>query len=101
PNQIQILPLLLERSVHQVINRRRPLVTWNKTFPEGGWEVGVGRRRARLNNPADRLRESFLHSQPWKGFDDRRHLSAGHHLVTPATPIKADTHRRQRNLGLF
>jgi len=45
--------LLLERSIHQEIHRRRPLVAWDKTFPEVAREIVVGGLRLELDNAAD------------------------------------------------
>src|SRR5215475_7650583 len=93
--------LFLKRGVQQVIHRRSGLVTRHEALAKITGEVVVGRCRACLDYPADRLCEPFLHSQPGKRFDDRCHFRIGHRLVTPATPIQADAHRRHRNLGLF
>ena len=45
--------LLFKRSIHQEIHRRRPLVAWDKTFPEVAREIVVGSLRLGLDNAAD------------------------------------------------
>ena len=45
--------LLLERSIHQEINRGRPMVAWDKTFPEVARKIVVGSLRLGLHNAAD------------------------------------------------
>ena len=51
---IQVRPhLLLERSVYQEIDRRRPLVSWDKTFPEVTREIVVRGLWLGLDNAAD------------------------------------------------
>ena len=45
--------LLLERSIHQEIHRRRPLVARDKTFPEVAREIVVGRFRFGFDYVAD------------------------------------------------
>ena len=53
-SKYKLIPhLLLERSIHQKIHRRRPLVAWDKTFPEVAREIVVGGLRLGLDNAAD------------------------------------------------
>src|SRR5262245_36953315 len=59
---------LLERGVQQIIHRGCRLVTRHKALAKITGEVVVRCRRAGLDNPADGLSESFLHSQPGKRF---------------------------------
>src|SRR6185436_20828300 len=58
----------------QEIHCRRPLVAWDKTFPEVASEIVVGGLRPGLDNVADRIREAPLHVEAGKCGEDALHF---------------------------
>src|SRR5262245_14730883 len=92
--------LLLERSVHQEIHGRRPLVAWHETLPEVPREIVVGGLRLGFDNAADRIGEAPLHIEAGKCGEDALHLVRRDPVVLESE-FDADPGRAERHFSLF
>src|SRR6266542_3061483 len=90
--------LLLERSVHQEIHGRRPLVAWHETLPEVPGEIVVGGLRLGCDDAADRIREAPLHLEAGTCGEDALHLGRRDPVVLESEfdtdPSRAERHFR-------
>src|SRR5512147_3224066 len=92
---------LLERSVHQEIHGRRPLVAWHETLPEVPREIVVGGLRLGFDNAADRIGEAPLHVEAGEFGEDAPHLGRRDQVVLGPAVVEADPSRAERHFRLL